>query len=1350
MGGNAFRVPCIISSNGISVSNLSVLPDSGANGFAFLDTTCAIRIAKLLQVKARRLPTPIHPRGYGGIPGDPITHFICFDLVIDSRTLRNVPFLILDLSNVDIILGWGWLKYFNVSINAGQEKLTWPRSLPRDFHRSWAKQIMVDYDELTPRPINKEHQRDMHRRNDALIKEDKRRLAGTRSRPVSAVLEVNHKAAPRVRFAKDVDDIDLLSSLPQKTGLTFNSRRTSEIQKMNNNLQRAELPDRKAEETLTRRSRRHDYASAAKSTSSLDISMISAVAMHLNMRRRDNELFVSSIDEIDRELSSRNQVPVTEKEELMARLPNEYHEFVDVFSKTASDVLPPHRSYDHKIEVEPGKEHGYGPLYSQSNEELMEVKKYLVENLDKGFIEPSQAPYSSPVLFVKKPNGSLRFCVDYRKLNAITKKDRYPLPLIDETLARLSRAKIYTKLDIRQAFHRIRMHPDSEALTTFRCRYGAYKCKVLPFGLTNGPATYQRYMNDILMDFLDVFCTAYLDDILIFSENELEHEMHVKKVLERLRKAGLQADINKCEFGVKSTKYLGFIVSTDGIRVDPEKVEAVQNWEAPRTVKGVQSFLGFCNFYRRFIPAYGRVARPLTNLTHLNVPWNYTNECNDAFEELKKYLTTSPTLAHYDFNKPSRVETDASEGVIAGILSQPDDVGFYRPIGFFSKTMLPAEINYEIHDKEMLAIVRAFNHWRPEFQGTPKAIEVFTDHKALEVFMTTKQLNGRQARWAETLAAYNFEIAYRPGVRNQLADALSRREQDEPGLKSLKKQIRLKPLLKPENLSEALRARLEEDKLESSICLMESNLLIDDILKANRSHRSLRKLRKLCVEGHPQLSFEEDDLLLFKGRLIVAKEEPLRTKLIEEAHASLTSAHCSARKTQQMLKERYYWHGMQKDVERYVRNCQICGRNKIRRDKVPGLLHPLPAADRPWQHICCDFKTQPPDDKGFDNACIFIDRFLKKSISIPCHKTATAADMAEIYYVHVYRHHDFPDSIVSDRGPQFISFFWDSLTKIVGVKLALSTAYSPQTDGQTEIMNEYNDQRLRPFVNHFQTNWSDLLPALDNAQLTLPHTSLGGLSPFFVAHGHSPRKSFDWKAPKKPENAKEKLALEAAEAFAKRLETGYEFAKAHIIKAQDQMIKSANQHRREPDWKVKDMVYLSTKNLHTDRPSQKLSAKYAGPFEVLEQKNFSYKLDIPKSWKIYPVFHARYLRKYDNNPHPSQVNSEPEPINVTGEDEWTVESLRTVKKGRGGILQYRANWLGCDEDPEFYPASNFKYSPHLLRNFHIQHPELPGPPLQLQDWIDAFEKGEEDYEHLGNNKPMPSEMREAFFTRCKK
>jgi hypothetical protein len=330
--------------------------------------------------------------------------------------------------------------------------------------------------------------------------------------------------------------------------------------------------------------------------------------------------------------------------------------------------LPSHRSYDHKIELEKDREFGYRSLYSQNEKQFVTLRKFLLENLDKGFIETNQISHLSPVLFVKKSNEGLRFCIDFRKFNAITRKNRYPFPLIDETLARLIKAKLFTKLNIRQAFHRIRMHPDFEDLITFRTRYGSYKCKVLWEGLTNGPATYQRYMNDILLDILNVYCTVYLNDILIYSENPLEHDAHVNEMLSRLQKTGFQCDIKKCEFNVKRTKYLDFIVIIESIEIDPEKVTIVKNWKLPQTVKGMQFFLSFCNFYRHFIRDYKIICKSLTRLTKNRIDFIFLIKYLTAFKELKRRLVKAPIFFHYHLYRESKFETDISNGVIARIL----------------------------------------------------------------------------------------------------------------------------------------------------------------------------------------------------------------------------------------------------------------------------------------------------------------------------------------------------------------------------------------------------------------------------------------------------------------------------------------------------------------------------------------------------------------------------------------------------------------------------------------------------------------------------------------------------------
>jgi hypothetical protein len=376
---------------------------------------------------------------------------------------------------------------------------------------------------------------------------------------------------------------------------------------------------------------------------------------------------------------------------------------------------------------------------------------------------------------------------------------------------------------------------------------------------------------------------------------------------------------------------------------------------------------------------------------------------------------------------------------------------------------------------------------------------------------------------------------------------------------------------------------------------------------------------------------------------------------------------------------------------------------------------------------------------------VFIDRLSKEAISIPCTKEATAKDLAEMFYTHVYRHHNVPESIVSDRGPQFISAFWNAFCGLIGTKVKLSTAYHPKTDGQTEIMNQYIDQRLRPYVNHYQDNWANMLPAMDNAQLTLPHESIG-ISPYQLSHGVPPWKSFDWKEPAKPTSAREELSVREARKFTESLQAAYDFVRSNIERAQLANRRQANKKRREPDFDVGDYVWLLTDNIQTDRPSRKLDNQQIGSYKIIAKKGYSYQLDLPPSMGIHKVFHASLLRKAPNNPLPGQVVEPLPPVNVTGDDEWELLRIRAVRI-RWKRLEYRADWLGYDEDPTYYPASNFKYSPHLLRAFHLDNPKLPGPPARLLEWIKAYDKGIDNYDYLEDNSATDTRSRASFFKR---
>ena len=1210
--------------------------------------------------------------------------------------------LIVGLGEHDMILGRRWFADTGVLIDCKNRRLIWPDGDPQA--REWGRIITTTKETLDLAAADLQYQKDADRRDSLMA------------------------IAPRTILRRPA------SARP----LTWKENQTKKYQKMSDELAgRAPCGETSTPQRLRRQEEKKP---------TIDICRITAAAFRVNLHRKDNELFRTSIFEIDRELTAREptneddgtpagaQRPdETELQWLKRILPEEYIEYADVFSQEASNELPPHRPCDHAITIEDPKgpeSLGYSPLRQHSTYELQEMKRFLEENLQRGFIEPSQAPFASPVLFVRKPSGALRFCVDYRKLNSLTRKDRYPLPLIDETLARLAKAKVYTKLDIRQAFHRIRMDPSSEELTTFRTRYGAYKCKVLWEGMTNGPATYQRYMNDVLFDYLDDFCTAYLDDILIYSEDPLEHTEHVRKVLSRLRAAGLQADIKKSEFRTTRTKYLGFIISTKGIEVDPSKIAVVREWRAPTTVKGVQGFLGFCNFYRRFVKEYGRVARPLSTLTRKGITFKWTEQCQEAFEQLKRAMLNTPILHYYDYGLPTMVETDASNGVVAGVLSQQDpQTGRWHPVAFFSKTMQPAELNYDIHDKEMLAVVLSLGEWRAELEGTQETpFQIYSDHRALEYFMTTKKLSARQARWAEYLSRYHFKLAYRAGKSNERADALSRRTEDVATQNRTMAAYRTQVLLPRDKISDRIIQDLQLAPIEPDT-RHDSVELVDRLLTVNRTSPELEEFRIKAQNEKESIWQFRNGLLLRDGKLYVPDDLftpgiPLRTALIREAHEQPMMGHPGRAKLRQLIQSRYYWPNQGKDIDRYRSNCHACRRSHVPRDKKPGLLQPLPTPDRPWQHITVDFKKCPESKNGYNMVAIFVDRLGKRPITIPVRDTITARQLAPLFLLHVVRHVGVPESVVSDRGPQFVSDFWDEFCKRIGTKLKLSTANHPQTDGQTEIVNQYFDQRLRPYVNYYQDDWDEWVAIIDYQQSALWHETTGQ-SPFFTEKGYEPRTSFDWESSAHSQAAgtpKERLNRDEAKAIVTRLHKSWLQARNNMTQAQHRYAAQANKHRREPDFGVGDRVWVTTKHWKTDRPSRKLASQMEGPYEILEQVGHSFKLKLPESMKIHPVFHAEKLRKDAGDPLPGQANPETLPLELeNGELEYEVQKVLAVKLIRGK-LKYKIEWKGWDPDPEWYPASALNNSPLALRDFHAANPTRPGPPVNLQYWVECATK----------------------------
>jgi hypothetical protein len=465
---------------------------------------------------------------------------------------------------------------------------------------------------------------------------------------------------------------------------------------------------------------------------------------------------------------SNNEVNVVEQDEPGCK--TIVKEYSDVFALPAG--LPPKRAVDHRIELQPGSIPPSRSSYRMSGSELEALREELTDLREKGFIRPSKSPYGAPVLFVKKKNGKLRMCVDYRALNQQTIKNTGQMPRYDELLDRLRGSKRFTKLDLRSGYHQVRVHPDDIEKTAFNTRYGHFEFQVLPFGLTNAPATFQSMMNAIFADYVDVFVIVYLDDILIFSRNIEEHRDHVRQVLQRLREHKLYANMEKCEFGRKSIQFLGHIVSEDGISMEKSKLDDIEKWPTPKSVEDIRSFLGLTGYYRKFIHNFSQIAAPLSNLTRKLVLFKWTETEQKAFNDLKTAMMNGPVLNIPDENAPFTVTTDASSYAIEAALTQ--DLGDGpRPVAFLSHRMSPAEMNWPTHEQELLAVIRALDEWRHYLYG--RRFTIISDHQSLTYLQTQPKLSKRQIRWTERLAEFDYEMVYRPGKLNLVADALSRR-----------------------------------------------------------------------------------------------------------------------------------------------------------------------------------------------------------------------------------------------------------------------------------------------------------------------------------------------------------------------------------------------------------------------------------------------------------------------------------------------------------------------------------------------------------------------------------------------
>ncbi|KAF8703620.1 K02A2.6-like, partial [Rhizoctonia solani] len=441
-------------------------------------------------------------------------------------------------------------------------------------------------------------------------------------------------------------------------------------------------------------------------------------------------------------------------------LPVEFQELQKVFSEEFFTTLPEHRPYDIAIDLEEDKQPPYGPIYSMTPAEREALKEHTNSELATGKIVPTTSPAGAPVMFVKRADGRLCSVVDYCWLNAITIKNRYALPSQDKLIEKLRHASIFTKLDLRNGYHNIRIKEGDEWKAAFCTALGHFAPTVMQFGLSNTLAVFMLFMNNIFCDLLDISVVVYLDDILVSSNSREEHVEHVKAVLSCLLKHNLFCNPAKCYFFVTEVTYIGLVITPDGISTEKDKVQAIMDWPEPQNVKQVQSFLGFANFYRCSVPNFSCLACSLNNLTQKEQPWIWLEEQKAAFDAIKAEICKEPVVAHPDKPKPYTLETDASGAAMGAVLSQRKENGCLHPVAFMLASSSPAELNYDTHDKELLAIICAFEDWRIFLEGTEQPITVLTDHKNLEYWKSARTFNRCLARWHLMLVSYNFVIAY--------------------------------------------------------------------------------------------------------------------------------------------------------------------------------------------------------------------------------------------------------------------------------------------------------------------------------------------------------------------------------------------------------------------------------------------------------------------------------------------------------------------------------------------------------------------------------------------------------------